>query len=140
MDKNLFPGGGQFGYDPLDDNLYSEVAAFISSAAITAKRVVVIDSDGRVAQAATDSTASLSVGVALNPASAADQPVRVVREGFVSKVPASGAIAHGNILKRSTATAGAVEATASPAVGEAIGFAVGSSSSNLVNVWVCKSL
>lgn len=113
--------------------------SFQASAAIAAKAVVSIGTDGRVATAATDGTASLVVGVAKDAAASGAQ-VQVVTNGYVAAVPVDGAVAAGGILKRSATTAGRLATTASPAAGEAIAVALAASASNVATVWVAKSL
>lgn len=130
---------GAFGVTDLQSKLPSTEGEFKASAAITAPKVVAIGADGQVATAATDSTASLSVGVAIRDAAASGR-AKVVYYGIAENVPAAGAVAAGDVLKRSVTTAGYVSATANPAVGEAIGIAINASSSNTVDVWVCKAL
>jgi len=93
----------------------------------------------QIASAATNGTASLAVGVAIKDA-AANGRAKVVVYGIAENVPAAGAVAAGDILKRSATTAGYVSATASPAAGEAIGIAINASSSNAVDMWVCKAV
>lgn len=127
--------GGAHGYTDLDTQLYSQTAPFRASAAITAKRVVAIGTGGTIAIAATDGTASLTIGIAQSAiASGADG--LVVIGGIAEDVPATGAVAAGDLLKRSTTTAGSVSATATPAAGEVVGTAINASSSNVVDVWV----
>jgi hypothetical protein len=56
---------GAFGYTNLETKLFRTEAEFKTSAAIAgAPQVVAIGTDGTIAPAATDSTASLSVGIA----------------------------------------------------------------------------
>ncbi len=130
---------GAFGYTDLQTQLHSQEAEFKTSAAIAgAPQVVAIGTDGRVAEAATDSTASLSVGIAVRNA-ASGKVVGVVVQGIAENVPCDGSVTAGALLKRSVTTTGSVAATASPAAGEAIGIAINASSSNTVDVWVCKA-
>lgn len=126
---------GAFGYTDLETQLYSQTAPFVTSAAVTAKRVVAIGTAGTVAIAATDGTASLTVGVA-SAAIASGQAGLVIIGGVAEDVPCTGAVAAGDLLKRSVTTAGSVSATATPAAGEIIGTAINASSSNTVDVWV----
>lgn len=109
-----------------------------SSAAITARKVVAIGTDSRVATAATNGTASLAIGVALNTVTAANQNVQVVTHGRVTSVPVDGAVAAGDVLKRSVTTAGSLAATATPATGESFAIALAASASNTATVWVLK--
>lgn len=124
------------GDSSLQTNLPCWQGSMQASAAITAKRVVAIGTDGRVATAATDGTASLTIGVAITAAAAANGIVQVVLGGIAENVPCSGTVAAGDLLKRNTTTAGWVQATATPAAGEVIGVAINGSSSNTVDVWV----
>lgn len=133
--KAITNPAGAFGYTDLDTQLYSQTAPFVTSAAVTAKRVVAIGTAGTIAIAATNGTASLSVGIARD-AIASGQAGLVVVGGIAEDVPCDGAVAAGDILKRSVTTAGSVSATATPAAGEVIGTAINASSSNTVDVWV----
>lgn len=111
---------------------------FVASAAITGPVVVAINATAQVATAATNGTAALAFGIARRTiASAATGPV--VISGIVRSVPCAGAVAAGDVLKRSVTTAGYVSTTASPATGEALGFALAASSSNVVDVFVQKA-
>lgn len=130
---------GAFGVTDLQSKLPSLEGEFLASAAITAPKVVSISTAGSVATCATDATASLAVGVAIKDAAASGR-AKVVTYGIAENVPAAGAVAAGDLLKRSVTTAGYVSATATPGVGEAIGVAINASSSNTVDVWVCKGL
>lgn len=118
--------------------MFSQTAQFVTSAAVTAKRVVAIGTAGLVAIAATNGTASLTVGIAQS-AIASGQAGLVVTQGIAEDVPCDGTVAAGDLLKRSVTTAGSVSATATPAAGEVIGVAINASSSNTVDVWVTPS-
>lgn len=127
-----------YGYSDLQTGVWSLQAPFKTSAAVTGPAVVSINTAGLVATAATDGTASLTVGIA--PASIASGSVgRVIVLGLAEDVPCAGAVAAGDLLKRSVTTAGKVSATATPAAGEVIGVAINASASNVVDVWVCKA-
>lgn len=128
-----------FQYTDLQTSIFSVQAEFDTSAAITAPAVVAIGTTGLVATAATDNTASLCVGVAIRTVTSG-KPVSVVVHGIAENVPAAGAVAAGDILKRSVTTAGRVSTTATPAAGEALGVAINASASNVVDVWVSKTL
>lgn len=130
---------GAFGVTDLQNQLPSLEGEFKASAAITAPKVVAIGTDGQVATAATNGTASLQVGVAIKDATSGGR-AKVVYYGIAENVPAAGSVAAGDIVKRSVTTAGYVSATASPAAGEAIGIALNASSSNTVDIWVCKAV
>lgn len=131
---------GAFGYTDLQTQLHSQEAEFQTAGAIAgAPQCVAINTTGKVIESATDSTASLTVGIAVRNAASGDI-VGVVVQGIAENVPCDGAVAAGAILKRSVTTTGSVAATATPAAGEAIGFAINASSSNTVDVWVCKAL
>ncbi len=130
---------GAFGVTDLQNQLPSLEGEFKASAAITAPKVVAIGTDGQVATAATNGTASLQVGVAIKDAASGGR-AKVVYYGIAENVPAAGSVAAGDIVKRSGTTAGYVSATASPAAGEAIGIALNASSSNTVDIWVCKAV
>lgn len=137
--KQLTNPSGAFGYTDLQTQLPSVTDPFLTSAAVTASRMVAIGTDGKVAVAATDGTASLVVGFAPAAISSGYTGL-VVTGGVAENVPCNGTVAAGDVLKRSVTTAGYVAATATPAVGEAIGVAINASSSNTVDVWVAKSL
>jgi hypothetical protein len=92
---------------------------------------------GLVAHAATNGTASLCLGVALNAISSGGFTGLVIVQGYVSAFP-DGAIAAGDIVKRSVNTAGYVATTATPGVGESIGVAIAASASGRVDIWVAK--
>lgn len=130
---------GAFGYTALQGNVWSLQAEFKSSAAIAgAPQVVSIGTSGTVAESATDGTASLCVGIAVDNGASGDT-AKVVVLGLAENVPCDGSVAAGALLKRSVTTTGSVAATATPAVGEVIGVAIGASASNVVDVWVCKA-
>lgn len=126
---------GAFGYTDLETQLFCQTAPFVTSAAVTSKRVVAIGTAGTVAIAATNGTASLTIGIA-SAAIASGQAGLIIIGGIAEDVPCDGAVAAGDLLKRSVTTAGSVAATATPAVGEVIGTAINASSSNTVDVWV----
>lgn len=126
---------GAYGYTDLRTQLWAQEATFKASAVIAAKSVVAIGTTGQVATAATNGSASLAIGIAQG-AGTTNGDVQVVVQGIVENVPANGAIAAGAIVIRSGTTAGAVAASATPAVGEALGVAIAASASNLVTVWV----
>lgn len=126
---------GAYGYTDLRTQLWAQEAVFVATAAIVARNVVAIDTTGKVATAATNGTATLVVGVAQDAATT-NGDVSVVVYGIAENVSAAGAIAAGDIVKRSATTAGYVSATATPAAGEAIGVAINASTSNTVDVWV----
>lgn len=130
---------GAFGVTALRSKVWSQNAPFKTSAAVVAKRLVAIGTTGLVATAATDGTPSLVVGAA-NDAIASGNTGLVVVEGMAEDMPADGTITAGLLLKRSVNTAGYVQATATPVAGEVIGFAVNASASNVVDVWISKSL
>lgn len=134
-DKAISNPMGAFGYSGLDQ-LYQETVPSQASATLTAGRVVAIGTTGQVAHAATNGTASLVIGVAYEDATAA-QTLEIIKYGYASTF-ADGTVAAGDILKRSTNTAGYVMATATPGVGESIGVAMAASASGRVDTWVCK--
>lgn len=113
-----------------------DVYPFKTTAAVAAKAVVAFDTTGtKVATAATNGTASLARGVALEAAASGDT-VQVVTHGLVTAVPVDGAVAAGDVLKRSATTAGSLATTATPAVGETFAIALAASASNTATVWV----
>lgn len=131
---------GAYGYTDLQTKLPSEQDEFSASAVIADRAVVALSSTGTVATALTNGVAATAFGIAVQPAAAAGEPIQVVTYGIAENVPCAGAVAHGDILKASATTAGRVSTTATPAAGEAIGFAIGASTANTVDVFVIKSL
>lgn len=129
---------GAFGYTDLQTQLWCLEAPFVTSAAVTDKRCVAMNTIGQVAIAATNGTAALVVGIAQDAAPAGGVCMVIVM-GIAEDVPCNGAVAAGDTLKRSVTTSGSVATSASPAVGELIGVAMNASASNVVDVWVCKS-
>ncbi len=109
-----------------------------ASAAVTAKRVVAIGTTGQVAVAATNGTAALCIGVSRDAIASGNVGI-IIERGIVTGVGADGAITAGLLLKRSATTAGFVAATATPAIGEVIGFAIAASASNVVDIYVSPS-
>ena len=126
---------GAFGYTDLEQTQWRLSAPFLTSAAVATKTVVAIGTDGKVATAATNGTAALAIGVTATAISSG-YTGNVVLAGVVTGVTAQGAIAAGDVLKRSATTAGAVAATATPATGEALGVALAASSGGTVTMWV----
>lgn len=134
-DRQLVNPTGAFGYTDLQTKLWSIEAPMLTSAAVTGPAVVAINTAGLVATAATDGTASLAVGIAIENISSG-YVGGVVVYGIAENVTADGTITAGLLLKRSTNTAGAVMATATPAIGEVLGVAINASASGTVDVWV----
>lgn len=126
---------GAYGYTDLATKGWQLQGNFKASAAITGPAVVAIGTEGKVATAATDSTAHLSIGIAPFTCASGDT-IPVILMGLAENVPIDGAAAAGVLVKRSVTTAGSVAATATPAAGEVIGFAIAASSSNTSDVWV----
>ncbi len=129
---------GAFGYTDLQTKVGSIQLPFKTSAAVSAVQCVSIGTGGLIAESATDGTAHLVIGIAPKAIASGDTGM-VVIAGMAENVPCDGAVAAGAILKRSATTTGSVAATATPAAGEVIGVAINASSSNTVDVWVCKS-
>lgn len=127
---------GAFGYTDLQTANAPVVEPMEASAAITGPKVVAIGTDSRVATAATDTTASLCIGVAINTVSGAGGEAHVVTLGLAENLVATGSIAAGDLVIRSATTAGAVSASATPTAGQVIGRAINASASNTVDVWV----
>lgn len=127
--------GGAFGYTDLQTKLYSQTAPFVTSAAITGPAVVAIGTDGSIATAPTNGVAALTVGIAKDSIASGQAGLAVIH-GVCSAVPCDGAVAAGDLLKRSATTAGRVATTATPAAGEVVGVAINASASNVVDVWV----
>lgn len=130
---------GAFGNSALGQQLGRVIWEFDTSAAVTGPKVVSLTTEGKVATSATDGTASLCAGVALGTVASGDT-AKVVVMGIVEDVPCDGAIAAGNIVKRSVTTAGSVAVTATPAAGEALGVALAASASNLCKLYLFRSL
>lgn len=130
---------GAYGYTDLQTKVWSLAAEFKATAvAIAAKRCVAISTTGTIAISATNGTASLTIGITQR-AIPASKTGAVIIMGMAEDVPCDGAVAAGDLLKRSVTTAGSVAATATPAAGEVLGLAINASASNVVDVWVCKS-
>ena len=129
---------GAFGYTDLQTKVGSLQMEFKTSAAVTAIQCVSIGTGGLIAESATDGTPHLVIGIAPEAIASGDTG-NVIVFGMAENVPCDGAVAAGAILKRSVTTTGSVAATATPAAGEVIGVAINASSSNTVDVWVCKS-
>lgn len=111
---------------------------FKASAAVAAKAVVAVDTTGKlVATAATDGTASLAIGGAVDAIASGDTGL-VVTHGVQTGVPVDGAVAAGASLKRSVTTAGRLAATATPATGEVVAVALAASASNTATVYWLK--
>lgn len=136
--KTIVNPGGAFGYTDLATLGYQQTAPMRTSAAIVGPAVVAIGTDGTIATAATNGTASLAIGIAVDSI-ASGKDGQVVVSGMAENVPAAGAVAAGDLLKRSATTAGYVSATATPVAGEVIGTAINASSANTVDVWVRPS-
>lgn len=109
---------------------------FKATAAVASKAVVAVGTTGTtVATAATNGTASLARGVALDAIASGDTGL-VATRGVVTAVPVDGAVAAGDILKRSVTTAGRLAATATPAVGETFAVALAASASNTATIFI----
>jgi hypothetical protein len=119
----------------LQQEVWHLPAPFKAVSAVTARAVVAISTAGQVALAATDSTASLCVGVAKNAIAAGDSGIVIVH-GIAENVPCDGSVSAGDLLKRSATTTGSVAASSAPAEGEVLGVAINASASNVVDVWV----
>ena len=107
--KTITNPAGAYGYSDLQTKLYSEAAPFVASAAITGPAVVAMGTDGRVATAPTNGVAALCVGIATDSI-ASGQAGNAVVLGVAGQVPCDGAVAAGDLLKRSVTTAGRVQA------------------------------
>jgi hypothetical protein len=134
--KTITNPTGAFGYTDLTTQDYAETAAFLANSTITGPAVVSITTTGNsVATSATNGTASLAVGIAVQSITSG-QVGLVVVQGMAENVPVNGAVAAGDLLKPSATTAGRVATTATPAAGEVIGVAINASSGGTVDVWV----
>lgn len=134
--KTITNPAGAFGYTDLMTENFSSTAPFVTTAAVTGPAVVAINTAGNtVTTSLTNGTASLSIGIAVDSIPSG-QVGLVVVHGIAENVPCTGAVAAGDLLKRSVTTAGSVSATATPAAGEALGVAINASTSNTVDVWV----
>jgi len=129
---------GAFGYTALDGENYM-FGEYVASAAVADRNVVSFNTSGQVAPSATNGTASLCAGVAIGAIASAAVGI-VAHYGIVTGLVAQGAIAAGNPVIRSATTTGAVAASATPAVGEALGVAIAASAGGTVTVFLCKSL
>lgn len=131
-DRAINNPGGAFG---LTADYARSASPYRASAAVTAKKVVAVGTDARVAVAATNNTATLCIGIA-DAAIASGSDGLIVERGIVTGVLADGAIARGDILKRSVNSTGAVQATATPVAGEGIAVAIAASAAGVVDVYV----
>ena len=129
-------GAFPVGTATLGQELWQEGAPSQASTNVSAGFVVAINTLGQVAHAATNNTASLCLGVALNAITALNTGLIIV-QGYVSGF-ADGTINAGDIVKRSTNTAGYVATTATPGVGESLAVAIAGSASGRVDLWVSK--
>lgn len=137
--KIIHPAGGQFGYSTVDDKTPRQVDGYKASAAITGPKVVALAAAGTVSTMGSGSAAITALGVCVNsPASGGT--AQVVTDGIVSSVPCDGTVSANSVLIRSNTTDGSVKASASPAAGEVIGYALANSASNVVTMKVCKSI
>lgn len=130
---------GAFGETAIGTKLPPETKSFLCSTTVTALNVVSIGTDGTIARTATDGTASLVVGIALQGGDAANDSVLCATWGPVVGVPVDGAVSAGSILKRSATTSGSLAATATPAAGEPVAVALAASASNVATVLFCKA-
>ena len=128
---------GQGGYTDLQTKMPGRADPFVAGGTITKGRCVSLSTTGTVTQTATDGTASLVVGIALDSAVSGDS-MMVATFGIAENVGAQGTISAGDIVIRSATSAGYVAASATPAAGEPIGVAFNASSGGTVDVWVCK--
>ena len=135
MDKTITNTQGVYGYSDLDTRGWQLSMPATTRAAVEGPAVVELDDDLTVATAATDGTASLARGIVVG-SHTANRSVNVVVGGVVADVPVDGAVAKGAVLKRSTTTAGRLQATATPAVGERLAIALAASASNVCDVFV----
>jgi hypothetical protein len=133
--KTVVNASGAFGYSDLETTTYQHTAPFKASSTVAAKAVVAIGTDATVATAATNGTASLTIGIA-QTAIASGNVGNVILGGIAEDVPCDGAVAAGDLLKRSVTTAGRVATTATPAAGEVLGVAINASSGGTVDVMV----
>lgn len=131
-DRAINNPAGAFG---LTADFPRSASEYQASAAVTAKRVCAIGTNAKVAVAATNNTATLCIGIS-DAAIASGNVGLIVERGVVTGVTADGAIAAGDILKRSTTTTGAVQATATPVAGEGIAVAIAASAAGVVDVYV----
>lgn len=133
-DKQIDNPSGAFGVTDLQSKLHFSTGEFAAAAAIAARVPVSITSTGTIATTATDGVAI--IGVSLNAASAAGETVQVILGGIAENMSAGGATTLGTPVIRSATTAGYVTSSATPVTGTVVGFALGASSSNTVDVWV----
>lgn len=117
-----------------------------STAGIAAKRVVTVDANGKVALAATNANQVLCCGITLDPVPAATGGVagtgKVATHGIVTGVPYTGTVNAGDLLTRSSASAGYVmtqAATGAGQIGQWVGYCTGvDTASGTCDVFVCK--
>jgi hypothetical protein len=130
---------GAFGYTDLQTKHNALVWEFKAQSSITGPACVVLNTTGNVATAATNASTVGVFGICINSPST-NQIARVVVFGIAENVPTNGAVSALDRLKPSATTAGYVAATATPATGEAIGWAISASASNVTDVWVSRSI
>jgi hypothetical protein len=135
--SQVFDPSGAYGYTDLETQIWSRKVPLLAGGTVTAKSVCAMGTAGAVTVAATDGTASLCVGIAAAAITSGSVGLVIV-QGMAEDVPVNGAVAAGDVLKRSATTAGRVAATATPATGEALGVAINASASNVCDVWVSK--
>lgn len=128
------------GYTDLQTICEPVIRPFRAGGTITALQAVYAGTNLRITSAATDCTASKVVGIALE-GGASGKTIRVVTWGPVEAVPIAGTVAEGDIVKRSVTTSGRVSATATPGVGEALGWAIaaGSGANGTCSIFVAPA-
>lgn len=126
---------GAFGYSSIDEKLPRTTEEFLAGGAIGAKVPVSITSTGTITATLTDDVAARVIGISVK-AIASGKTGLVITQGIASGVSAGGATTLGTPVIRSATTAGYVTSSATPAVGEFLGIALGASASNQVSVYV----
>ncbi len=133
---------GAFGYSANTPEGTNVVGTYLSAETTTTihrGELVSINTSGNILQATTSVEPRLVIGIAIEEIPAATVGL-VCLHGYITSVPANGAISAGGLVGRSATTAGAVDAVTSAAgtQGQSIGVAVTTAASSLVNVFVAK--
>ncbi|MCS7051922.1 MAG: hypothetical protein NZL87_09925, partial [Thermomicrobium sp.] len=111
------------------NNRPADTQQFVASAAINGPVCVSVATNLKVSTTPTSGSPRLVAGICVNSPQA-DEIALVACEGeIVEKVPVTGTVNAGDLLTRSSSTAGSLMAVASPSVGEVVGVALTNASS-----------
>lgn len=137
--KIIHPSTGAFGNSGVASKTPRIQNGYKASAAISGPKIVFLSADGTVATMASGSAAITALGVCIN-SPAAGEIAQVVESGIVQSVPVDGTCNANSVVIRSGTTNGSVTASATPAVGEVLGYAMAASASNTITMRVVKSI